>query len=213
METAIRTATPRWIRHLVATGALALAACSGSDDTDDPPVLPDETDTGDEDSDTGPFEFPIDTSEDPDLNEEPAHWLHAYQTGSWNLSPGGGTFDNLTGTMEVLEFIDFTLPEDTGLDTSGDTGVPWDTDNGENPLLCQVTYNLLGTASDQSCTGCTVTMDVTFYVLEGDPGACRDPELPRDQEVRRLGYDPGQGAMFMYRAAHPGERADVVLVP
>lgn len=156
---------------------LALFACTGNEESD--ATLPEVEETGVEDPDTDVSQFPIDTSVDTDFDSVPLHTLTLHQWGVWDLA-NGPSYDGLTGTMWVIEYLDGDQ-WDTGPDTDGipDTDLPPD---------CLVTYALTGVPAETSCDGCSFAFEVTFAVVEGEVGPCRDPELPEDGETHRFGF-------------------------
>ncbi len=201
---------------VVLLGLVGLApACSGGDEeTDLPDLPPEDTDTGAPDTDDTGGGFPIDTDDGGPTDLVPANYLHLYQDGALTLGPAGGPYEALEGTLHVLEFLDYQLPP-PGDDTDvGDTD-PVDTDLSdtdpppdrpwealeESPLVCEVVYALSGAppevAPDTPCPDCAFVMDVTFTVVEGNPGPCYDPELPADGEVRRFGWADGSATLLM----------------
>lgn len=124
--------------------------------------------------DTNPF--PIDTSETP-FDEEPAHTVQLIETGTWSLSPIGGPYTSLVGTINIIEYIDGPPEID-------------DTD----PIPCEVTISLTGTPSLLGdCPGCDFTFDVLHEVASGDVGRCNDPDRARAGDIRRLGFNPTTG--------------------
>jgi hypothetical protein len=168
----------------VALFAALLGGCGEAVESDLPDLPVEDTDLPVDDPDT---DFPIDTDLGGPGDEVPEHWLYMYQDGNWRLDPSGGPYTTSTGTLQVQEFLDWQLPPvDTG-DTDPDSGNPWDEEE-ESPVVCLVTYTLVGAVAETACGGCTFAMDVEFRVADGDPSACRDPELPEDGEVWRLGW-------------------------
>lgn len=106
-------------------------------------------------------------------NLDPGHTLWISQTGIWNFSPSGGPYSAVTGDLIAVELVD-----DDKLDT------------GDIPS-CRVDYSLTGTVRQNgSCPSCDFEMDVTWFVNEGDPTLCRDPDLPQSDAVWTLGWDP-----------------------
>lgn len=170
------------------------AACSPDDADEVIPDLPDEeTDLPTDDPDD--FDWPVDTDSPPPEGEDPDHWLYAYQDGTWSVGPTGGPYTALSGELLVYEFVDWQLPTEDEDDTDADTD-PVDTDTDlppweqleENPLHCLVRYQITGEPSESTCPECDVGFDVTFTVVEGDPGPCYDPELPRSGDTLRFGW-------------------------
>ena len=173
---------------LVAAACCLIGACTPSGEDSDIPELPDEDTPLPED--TGPFEIPEDTDNTGPVDQEPLHYLYAYQDGDWALTPSGGPYTALTGTLEVWEFIDYPRPSQT------DTDIPWtDTDYPwleleETPVICNVVYRVVGSASEpeDACSDCAWSMDIQFDVQSGDPTPCSDPDLPANGDIRRFGW-------------------------
>lgn len=155
--------------------SLALLACTGkSDDTGAEPGLPDETDTQDLSGDS--VALIADTYDDALGDEEPAHWLALAQEGVWELTPRGGPWTTLTGSLLAVEVLDEEV---------------------ENPL-CEVSYALTGEeAPREGCDTCEVAFLVSFYVNEGDPAACADPDLPRSDEERVYGWSEVDSTIYL----------------
>ena len=163
--------------------SLLLAACTSEGDTDSQVGLPDE-DTSFQ-FDTSATFFPPDTGAPVDLDQTPAHTVTMHQWGTLSMSPvDAATYTSLTGTLRVQEYIDGEMPTD-----------PEDTDIEPEDVVtveCDLTYGLEGLPSESAgCPGCDFTFDVNFYLLEGDPDLCNDPDLPLHEAVWRLGYHPG----------------------
>ena len=129
--------------------------------------------------DTGDF-LPIDTGTPTGTTDVvPDHTLTIEQTGTWSLSPIGGPFTDVSGMMIAREYIDALDPV-------------------EPEYACDVRYTLTGqSVDDHSCSGCDFVFDVEFFVNEGDPSLCRDPDTPPHQAVWRLGYDSGADALVL----------------
>ncbi|MFK7929819.1 MAG: hypothetical protein AB8H79_16620, partial [Myxococcota bacterium] len=124
--------TVRWSPCILAFAAFA---CTAEGESDTPDLPTDDTFIPE---DTGPFEFPEDTGDTAVKDQVPLHWLYLYQEGALELSPAGGPYTALTGSLTVLELIDFELPpEDTDPDTDTDTDLPWP-DLDESPAACGV---------------------------------------------------------------------------
>ena len=92
---------------------LALLACGG-----DPPAerqpLPSDTGTADVFTiDTGDF-LPVDTGITTGTEDDvPTNLLTVSQSGTWSLSPLGGPFTELAGTLVIEEFVDELGPRGT----------------------------------------------------------------------------------------------------
>ena len=162
---------------------LPLLACSGPDDTA-PVDIP--TDDGRPTPDTATFSF--DTGVDTGLNDSPENTLTFVQDGRWEMSPVGGPYTSAVGVFRVLEYQDDMAPvEDTGDPEPDDDE---DDDEVELPegTICDATFALTATAVE-GCDTCDFSFDFLFYVLDGDPSLCQDPDMPMDGETRRYGFD------------------------
>jgi len=152
---------------------VALMGCKG----DPPPERqPLPTDTGDATVftiDTADF-LPTDTAlTEPGTEDNvPDNLLTIQQSGTWSLSPIGGPFTDMSGTMLVTEYVDELDPK-------------------EPEYACEVVYNLTGqSVDDHSCSDCDFVFDVTFFVTKGDTGGCREPDTPAHEAVWQMGFDP-----------------------
>ncbi|MCB9759596.1 MAG: hypothetical protein H6739_07120 [Alphaproteobacteria bacterium] len=167
---------PRTLRLAVFIPALAVA-CQGPED-DNPVGIPpvDSDDTLLTDDSSG---FPIDTSPDSGFDLSPNHTLTIEQWGEWELSPFGGPYTALVGELRAWEYLDSQRPPED----SADTG-----DYPADALLCDVTFSLVGAPSEEACAGCDFTFDVDFYLVDGNPDDCRDPDMPAHGDTRRYGF-------------------------
>ena len=149
-----------------------LAACAPEEqDAAGEVTLPEETGTGPV-SDTGLL-LP-DTGGGLD-DVEPAHWLTMEQTGTWSLSPHAGPYTAMTGELRVIELLD----------------------SDEEFPACEVVFALTGEALERNCDGCDVTFAVSFYVTEGDPKDCRDPDLPQHDATRSMGWASSDRLIYL----------------
>jgi hypothetical protein len=180
-----------------------VAGCAGNREETGPDTdvgLPPE-DTGSElGGDTGFEVFPIDDSGSELGDEVPSHSLTILQTGDWLLTPEGGPYTEMTGTLRLRERVDGEFLGDTA-DTA-DTALPVDTepDTSDTAMVepeCDVEYALHGEVVEPGCPGCTATFAVTHTLVSGDPGACLDPEAPTPDGVWNLGYDPTAAAILL----------------
>lgn len=135
-------------------------------------TLPDETGAPEIVYDTSTYQIdtgvPSDTS-----NEEPDTVLHMEQTGEWMLSPAGGPYTAVVGTLSVLETLD------------------------EGFVNCEAVYDISGSASDETCEGCEVAFDVLFRFREGNTANCRDVDLPDVDEVRTFGWARDEATLYL----------------
>lgn len=155
--------------------ALGLSGCAPAGDDSAGGELPPE-DTGDSGEDSGLDTFTYDTyADDTGFDVEPKHLLTMLHEGEWDMSPNGGPWETLTGELRVTELLD------------GDDLNP----------TCEVRFALTGEASEEGCAGCDAAFDVLHYVAEGDRTTCRDPELPEDGAVVRMGWSDAEEAVFL----------------
>jgi hypothetical protein len=158
---------------------LAMLACSGEAPAARDPLPADTGDAQVITIDTADF-IPVDTAA-PVGTEDliPDNLLTIAQVGQWTMSPLGGPYTDVAGTLEVREHIDALDPE-------------------EPEYACDVRYTLTGqVAAEHTCDDCDVVFDVEFFVNEGDPTACREPDTPQHQVVWRLGVDEGREALML----------------
>ena len=133
--------------------------------------------------DTAPFI--VDTAQGA-LDEEPEHTVTVIEQGTWSLSPLGGPYTSLVGTMTIIEYID-------GPPDADDTAPP----------PCQIEIALTGSPSVYGdCTNCSFTFDVLHSVVSGDLSQCHDPDRPTDGDTRPLGFDPTTGRIRWHRGSH-----------
>jgi len=176
--------------------SIVLAGCSQAADDSGGGTLPPE-ETADSTGGGGLDSFLIDTSiEDSGFDGTPAHTLTLEHDGRWFMSPNGGPWSAMTGTLHVVEALD------------GDV---------EN-AACDVTFALTGEASEDACSSCDAAFDILYYVSEGDRSACQDPELPEDQSTVSMGWDDRrQKVVLDYEGTgvwvdwYDGERVDDIV--
>ena len=131
--------------------------------------------------DTAPFI--VDTAQGA-LDEEPEHTVTVIEQGTWSLTPLGGPYTTLVGTLTLIEYIDG--PPDA-MDTE--------------PLACEVEFALTGTpAVSAGCSNCDVIFDVQHQLVSGNLDACHDPDRPRAGQSRRMGFDPVAGKIRWQRS-------------
>lgn len=153
---------------------LMLLACGGEPPAERQP-LPSDTGTADVLTiDTGDF-LPVDTGGTPGTEDDvPTNLLTISQSGTWTLSPLGGPFTELEGTLIITEYVD-------------------ELDPLEPEYACEVTYNLTGQLDDDSsCSNCPFVFAVSHFVTEGDPSACREPDTPGHDDTWIMAYDSQQ---------------------
>ncbi len=154
---------------------LLLAACEDKGgETGAEVELPAETDTQDLTGDS--VALIPDTFSDALGDEEPLHWLTITQEGVWEMTPRGGPWTTLTGTLLVTEVLDEDL---------------------ENPT-CALTYALTGEGVEApGCETCDVAFNIAFYLAEGDLEACSDPDLPLADEERVFGWSELDSTIYL----------------
>lgn len=114
--------------------------------------------------------FPEDTAPDVVPNITPTDFVFMSQEGSWLLSASDPPFTDLSGALQITEYIN-TL----------DTALP--------VYECNVTYSLTGSpVGSHTCADCDFVFDVEYYVTAGDPSTCHDPDAPPHGVVWQLGY-------------------------
>lgn len=160
---------------LTAWTALAvLAAGCGEkgDDTSSSVTLPEETG----EPDVADTAFFYEDTGGGTTDETPSHWLMLSQTGTWELSPRGGPWTTLVGELLISEILD------------GDEELP----------ACEASFALTGEALEEAaCDGCEVAFAVSFYLTDGDPGACRDPDTPQHGDLHTFGLAPTEELIYL----------------
>ena len=158
-----------------AVSLLAAAGCSDKgDDTASQVGLPEETDTVSLVGDS--VALIADTFSDGLGDDQPTHWLTLTQEGQWDLTPRGGPWTTLTGTLTATEVLD----EDV-----------------DNPT-CQVSYALTGERYEgDPCDTCDAAFTVAFYLDDGDPESCADPDLPGADEERVFGWSDVDSTIYL----------------
>ena len=163
-----------------------LMACNGPKQDTDPELPPLDSEVV---RDTDQSTFIPDTSIDSGFRADPLNYVTMHQWGVWWVTPDGGPYDAMTGSMWVQEYLDGGEPAYDS-DDSDRIVRPSDTDDGDTDifLYCDVEYALAAEPAQANCNGCSQTWTITYTVVTGNPGDCHDPELPEDQGVRRMGY-------------------------
>lgn len=134
--------------------------------------------------------FPLDTSPETGLDETPLHTLTIEQAGVWDLEPFGGPYLTLTGRFEVAEYLDGQRPPDPQ-DTAAVADYP------EDALRCSATFSLVGSVAEESCDTCDFAFTLEYYLLDGDPEPCRDPDMPAHGDVRTYGFSSDEGVLYL----------------
>ncbi len=169
--------------------SLSILGCSGSSDPVPTEIPDDETPKP---QDTGGFNF--DTGRDTGVGETPENTLTFVQTGRWEMSPVGGPYTSVVGVLDVVEYQDGMVPpEDTG---SGEEEEEEEEELLPEGTVCQVQFAMTGQAAEPTCPTCDFSFDFLFYVMDGDPIECRDPELPDHGETRRYAFDIDTKTVF-----------------
>lgn len=172
-------------RLALASVLIGVCGCDGGDNDSPTPLPPIDSEAPE---DTGGF--PIDTSPETGLNEAPLHTLTIEQRGSWDLEPFGGPYVTLTGRFEASEYLDDQRPPDPE-DTAAVADYPPDA------LRCTATFSLVGSLAEDPCPSCDFTFAVEYYLTDGDPEPCRDPDMPTHGEVRRYGFSEDEGMIYL----------------
>ncbi len=198
---------------LAAHGLLALAmvawSCKGDEPKDDVPTdIPDDSGvlgSTPVPDDTG-YAFPADTFDGGGLDETPDNLLEVRHSGYWDMTPVGGPYETVIGTLDIDELIDGEVDQQ----------------------FCRVRYALTGFGIDTSatggCPGCDVVFDVEFFSVEEggfqpysdaepiDTGGtyddrdlyevkghdeCRSPDLPEDGEHWQMGWSEDEGLIYV----------------
>lgn len=164
-------------------GWLTLALCAlgcnaGGTDTDIG-VPPDTSSALIEDTEP----FPVDTSSGA-LDDEPDHTVTLIEQGTWSLTPLGGPYTSLVGSMTIIEYIDGPPDQD-------DTALP----------PCMIEFALTGIPAPADCPNCTITFEVLHQLVSGDLSMCHDPDRPFQGESRRLGFDPNTNRIRWQRGS------------
>jgi hypothetical protein len=148
---------------------MAFVGCSGqSEDTAGPDLPAADTDVASDNAGDTSLLGGADTGE---TNDSPADTLEVIYEGIWELSPQGGPYKNMTGSLQVTEIL------------NGEEDQPW----------CTVTYALTGTETDEDgCSYCDVTIEVLHYLSsEGLFDEYEDPILQEDEESKSFGVQLG----------------------
>jgi hypothetical protein len=161
---------------------VALAACAGETGETRQPLPEDTGEATVLTIDTADF-IPVDTGTEFGTEDVvPLSSLFISQSGIMTVSPAGGPFTDVSGSMLIQEYID--APPNIKKDP-------------EAEYACEATYSLTGQApADHSCGSCDFVFDIEFFVSDGDATACREPDTPQHQVVWRMGYDSGQGKIL-----------------
>lgn len=136
--------------------------CSSTPDEQVSPTLPVDT------SSPTPFPTPMASSPQeppPPSNPEPSHTLLMQESGTWVMSPTGGPYDAMSGTLLIEQLLD-----------------------GKGDPICSLTFSLTGAKAGFQCPGCSYTYFIQHVLVEGDPEPCSGAELPQDGDSRVLGY-------------------------
>lgn len=150
---------------LACAGALELQGCEPKPDDTAAIGLPDETGTPPDPSETA--DLVLDTYAGGLTDETPEHTLTLDQAGVWSLTPRGGPWTALTGDLTITELLD------------GDLELP----------ACEATFALTGEEAEPAgCDTCDAAFSILFYLSDGDPDACMDPDIPLDGETRIYGW-------------------------
>lgn len=152
---------------------LLLLACTAGGTDSAPAELPPPEDS--QVRDTTPDTFRIDTSfQDTASDLTPAHTVVVTHEGSWEMSPDGGPYTAMTGSLLVTEVVD------------GD----------EEAAACTLEFSLTGDAVDDGCPTCAASFEVLYYLASGDVEGCVDPDRPDDGARQRQGWSNSDSFVF-----------------
>lgn len=145
--------------------SVLLLGCAGEGGDSSEPELPPDSEPLPFDS--TPDTFLVDTSlTDSGFTGEPANLLTITYTGAWQMTPRGGPYTNMTGSLLLTEVLD---------------------GNDLEPV-CTLEFALTGEESEESCADCTATFEVLHYLVTGEDPLCSDPDRPTDGAIWRLGW-------------------------
>lgn len=124
--------------------------------------------------------FPTETTFGGPNDEEPDHWLHVTELGDWSLTPAGGPYTGLSGTLMLEEIVD-----------------ELDTEEGPD---CLVTWTLDGTEPTipGTCPSCDPSILVNFTVATGDTSTCQSPDMAptNPDQSWRMAWHPGEQTIY-----------------
>jgi hypothetical protein len=115
----------------------------------------------------------IDTGAMDSGNAAPSTTITAVHTGTWNLTPAGGPYTAVEGTLSVVE-----------------------TRSDAERSECDFSYSVTGEAVSDLCDGCTEAYRVGFAFDSGNANACSDPDLPALNDRRTFGWSPDEGVLY-----------------
>lgn len=115
----------------------------------------------------------------PGTDLQPEHVVFAVEEGRLTLSPAGGPWDAVSGTLTLSETVD----------------------GAEEPTCLRV-FALSGPVlDDPGCAACIFVSDLTHYANES-VGLCAHPDVPEAGEVRRLGLaSDGRSLLWDYEGS------------
>lgn len=138
-----------------------LIACAPTEG-DVSPTLPPDTST----PTPSPTAPPSIEDQDPlPSNPSPVSTVTQSDVGEWTMSPTGGPYSDMTGTLTLSD----TLDSDT------------------DPV-CLLEYALTGYKVTPGCPGCNYTFRIKHVLLEGNPDDCLRTDMPEDEQYLILGY-------------------------
>lgn len=147
---------------LAASALVCAVACSPEEDEPTPTLPPDTTTPT-----AAPTAPPVldDGSSEPS-NPAPVDTLRQLDEGTWLMSPTGGPYSDVSGSLLVSEYLN----------------------GSENPTACQLEYALTGYKVTPGCPDCNYTFRIKHVLLSGDPEDCSRDDLPEDGQYLVLGY-------------------------
>ena len=169
---------------------LLLAACKDApEEGGKSGVLPPDTAAPDGGLDSADI-LPIDTfAPDTATDEVPAVTLEIHHAGFFEQSPINGPYTAMTGSLDIVEYVD------------GSPAQPW----------CRARFALTGLTTDRACPSCETTYLVEFYLTAEGPledeaedglevrglADCFSPDLPADLERRAMGWSPSDQTIYL----------------
>jgi len=155
---------------------LFVMGCGEPPAADDGPTTPPDTVTETFPPPSTSTTFPIDTGFGATNNQDPDNWLFVDEMGQFTMSPSGGPYDSMSGTLMLQEYVDeFDIYE----------GPP-----------CLVSWSMSGTVAPLPCAGCDAAFEVEFDLVSGNLSTCQSADLPSETLNWRLGVDATQGIVY-----------------
>lgn len=152
----------RYWLYALAVGTITATACNSTEEVSPTPTLPPDTTSPTPEATpvTDPGTDPVEPS-----NPSPRNTVTFLDQGLWTMSPTGGPYDAMSGTLEMGEYL-----------------------NGAEEPSCLLTYALTGAKVSTTCSGCNYTFRIQHVLLEGDPEECQRTDYPEDGVYLIFGY-------------------------